>query len=422
MKANSSGAFEIGKMTAAKEVPMAFALPTVPYAARGACIEHWKPDNKLQRSDGYRAWAEINLAHLKQNAAELKRRLPDACSLMAVVKANAYGHGSVPVAKCLQSIGIHSYAVAEIREGIALRKAGIRGEILVLGYTSPGQFEDLCRYGLTQTVIQAEYAIALNQYGKKMKVHVKFDTGMGRLGERADQVERTLCMYRQPNLLVTGTYSHLSVPDSDREEDIDYTKGQIRRFYHLVDAIKSNGLEPGRLHLQSSYGMLLYPELDCDLARPGIALYGAIDTAAGHDESTMNILPVLSLKARVTMIKRVPAGTHIGYGRRYKTAQDSLIATVSIGYADGIPRCLFEQGGYVLVRGQRAAIAGNICMDQMMIDATHLDHLEEGDVVTLIGQDGDCCITAIEVATRCHTIPNELLTGIGSRVDRVYLD
>ncbi|WP_229106730.1 alanine racemase, partial [Paenibacillus sp. 1001270B_150601_E10] len=307
-----------------------FVLVTIVSIAAAAVVGQWKPIKQPKRSGRYRAWAEINLSHFKHNVNELKRRLPDDCRIMAVVKANAYGHGSVPVAKCLQSIGVNAYAVAEIGEGIALRKAGIRGEILILGYTSPWQFEDLSRYDLTQTVIHAEYALALNQYGKKMKVHVKIDTGMGRLGESADQVERILSMYRQPHLLVTGTYSHFSVPDSERIEDITFTEGQIRCFYHLVGVIKANGFDPGRLHLQSSYGILYYPQLNCDLARPGISLYGAIDIAKIKDESLAALLPVLSLKARVTMVKRVPAGTYIGYGRHFKTTQDSLIATVSI--------------------------------------------------------------------------------------------
>ncbi|MFC5406113.1 serine racemase VanT catalytic subunit [Cohnella soli] len=381
-----------------------------------------KSKKQSNRTDRYRAWAEINLSHLKHNVEELKRRLPKDCRIMAVVKANAYGHGSVPIAQKLQSIGINSYAVAEVSEGIALRKAGIQGEILILGFTSPWQFADLCRYDLTQTVLNADYAMTLNQYGKKIKVHVKIDTGMGRLGENVDQVERILSIYRQPHLIVTGTYSHFSVPDSDLKEDIAFTNEQINRFYRLVHVIQSNGFDTGRLHLQSSYGILHYPHLRCDMARPGIALYGAIDVVKDNDESSVSLLPVLSLRARVIMVKRVPAGSSIGYGRLYRTTQDSIIATVSIGYADGIPRCLFEQGGHVLVKGQRVAIAGNICMDQMMIDVTHVEHVEEGDIVTLIGQDGDCRITAEEVAVRCHTIPNEWLTGIGSRVDRVYVN
>ncbi|MDK8179594.1 serine racemase VanT catalytic subunit [Paenibacillus sp. UMB4589-SE434] len=391
-------------------------------AAAAIVVSLWKSKKTSNQSGRYRAWAEINLAHLAQNVKELKRRLPADCRIMAVVKANAYGHGSVPVAKCLQSIGVNAYAVAEIREGVVLRKAGIQGEILILGYTSPWQFEDLYQYELTQTVINADYAAALNQYSKKIKVHVKIDTGMGRLGENVEQVDRILSIYRQPHLTVTGTYSHFCVPDYDLEADIAFTKRQIQCFYDLVHVIKSNGIEPGSLHLQSSYGIFHFSQLHCDLARPGIALYGAISAVKDNEESTFSLLPVLSLKARVTMVKSVNAGTSIGYGRNYKTTQDSLIATVSIGYADGVPRCLFEQGGHVLVKGQRAAIAGNICMDQMMIDVTHIEHVNEGDIVTLIGQDGEYCIAAEEVAARCHTIPNELLTGIGNRVDRVYVN
>ncbi|UHA72677.1 serine racemase VanT catalytic subunit [Paenibacillus sp. 481] len=381
----------------------------------------------------HRAWVEVNLAHLRHNLVELQKILPADCKVMAVVKADAYGHGSIPVAKSLYDAGVRHFAVAECEEGITLRKHGIEGEIIVLGYTSPSRFRDLVRYDLTQTVISADYAGSLNEsrrsgksgkfgkFGRKVNVHIKIDTGMGRLGETHANMEQIRWMYQQPHLHVTGTYSHLSVSDSHQADDMAYTRAQINRFYEVIGQLKYAGINPGTLHIQSSYGILNYPDLHCGLARPGIALYGLLSNEDDNINTQVRLRPVLSLKAKVTLVHSIKAETPIGYGRSYVPVEDSRIATVSIGYADGIPRALFEQGGNVLVRGQQANIAGNICMDQMMIDVTHIDGVQEGDTVTLIGQDGAEIITAGQVASRCNTITNEIVSGIGSRVERVYI-
>lgn len=387
----------------------------IPKNNYGALDQGINPPNK------HRAWAEVNLNHLKHNLLELKSVLPQECNIMAVVKADAYGHGCIRIARHLSKAGVKHFAVAEISEGVALRKQGIKGEILVLGYTAPSRFGDLTRYNLAQTVISADYSKLLNEYGRKIKAHIKIDTGMRRLGENYDNMEQILGMYRNTNLQVTGTYSHLSVPDSHQEDDIAYTLAQINRFYEVIEQVKFEGINPGTIHIQSSYGILNYPDIHCGMARPGIALYGMLCNEDDQINTSVSLRPVLSLKAKVTQVKSVRAENPVGYGRNFVTTQDSKIATVSIGFADGISRSLFEKGGYVLIRGQKARIAGNICMDQMMIDVTYIDGVQEGDTVTLIGQDGTEMITAGQVAKQCDTITNEILSRIGNRVERVYI-
>lgn len=365
-----------------------------------------------------RAWAEVDLDHLEHNWNELRRAVPEGTELMAVVKANAYGHGSVPVAKRLRRAGARSFAVAELEEGIELRKSGIRGEILVLGYTPSHRLGDLVRFKLSQTVASAEDAQRLQAFGKKLDVHVKIDTGMNRLGEPYDRTERVLSIYQHSRLRVRGTFSHLAAADGTEPVDIVFTHTQIDRFLRIVGQVRAAGLNPGKLHLQASYGILNYPELRFDMARPGIALYGVLASERDRANAGVDLRPVLSLKATVTRVNEIRAGESVGYGRQYVATGDRRIATISIGYADGIPRELSERGGCVLIRGHRARMVGRICMDQLMADVTDLGDVRPGDTATLIGQDGSERITAEEIAGWAGTIAHEVVCAIGARVTR----
>ncbi|GIO32650.1 MULTISPECIES: serine racemase VanT catalytic subunit [Paenibacillus] len=369
---------------------------------------------------GDRAWAEVNLSNLSHNAAELQRVLPSKSRIMAVVKANAYGHGSIESARELSGAGVAHFAVAEIGEGIALRKHGIRGDILILGYTSPERAPELARYRLTQTVVSREYGEALNAYGAKLNVHVKIDTGMNRLGVPFPELDSMMACYRFSHLHVTGTFSHLSMSDSLGQAETRFTQQQLSRFELVIGQLREAGIDPGLVHIQSSYGILNYPEVCCDLVRPGIALYGLLSREGDEVRTKADLRPVLSLKAVVTQVKEVKAGDPVGYGRNFIPSQDIRIATVSIGYADGIPRSLSEHGGYVLIRGQRARIVGSICMDQLTVNVTSIEGVRQGDAVTLIGQDGAEKITAGQIAARCGTVANEILSRLGSRIERVY--
>lgn len=378
--------------------------------------------NHYPASGAYRAWAEISLDSLRHNLDELRRVLPPHYGIMAVVKANAYGHGSVLAARHFEQLGIRSFAVAEIGEAIELRKGGVKGEVLILGFTDPSLARELARYKLTQTVVSAEYGERLAAAGIRLNVHVKIDTGMNRLGVPYGDVRQLLCCYRHKLLRVTGTFSHLSVSDSRLPEHIDFTRLQLRRFDEAVAWMKDAGCDPGVLHIQSSYGILNYAsEGAFDLARPGIALYGLTSSEADMPKADIRLRPALSLRAAVTRVKEIPAHCPVGYGHAYLPDRDVRIATVSIGYADGVPRELAERGGEVLIRGRRARIQGIICMDQMIVDVTPIEDVQPGDTVTIIGEDGDERITAGEIAARCHTLTNDIVSLIGSRVARVYI-
>ncbi len=368
-----------------------------------------------------RSWIEINTDNLKYNAKLLSSLMQPGCEMMAVVKANAYGHGAVRVSKCLNTIGVKSFAVATIDEGIELRKNGIRGEILVLGYTDQSRVNELHHYQLIQTVIDYEYAIMLSDFNKSLKVHIKVDTGMHRLGlpsEAVNQIKEIFCL---EGLKVCGIYTHLCVADSMDKEDVKFTWNQIEDFYYLLRQLEKLGVVIPKIHIQSSYGLLNYPELQCDYARIGIALYGSLSTQGDPTKLTADLRPVLSLKSRIAMIREISAGESVGYGRDYQLTRDSRVAVIPIGYADGLPRSLSDGFGRVLVKGNQVSMIGRICMDQLLIDITDIQGINKGDIVTLIGEDGTEEIAAVNVAKSAGSITNELFSRLGNRMERIYL-
>lgn len=366
-----------------------------------------------------RAWVEVNLYNLMHNAKALKAIMPEQCELMAVVKANAYGHGACLTAGCLQKEGVRQFAVASLEEGIALRKHGITGEILILGYTDIRKSGQLKKYRLVQTVIDYEYAKELNGCRLHLPVHVKIDTGMHRLGIDSSHVEKIQGIFQLSFLKVTGIYTHLCVADSLDKEDIEYTENQIKRFYELLDVLKVKEHQGIKVHLQSSYGLLNYPFLPCDLARMGIALYGVKSALRDVTRQKPDLLPVLSLKARVGLIREIEAGESVSYGRTFRAEKNNRIAILPIGYADGLPRNLSCGKGNVLIHGKKLPIVGRICMDQLAVDITGEEGIRPGDVAVLIGRDGNLEISAEELAYQADTITNELLSRLGPRLKRV---
>lgn len=367
-----------------------------------------------------RAWAEMNLANLRHNVKELQKILPHKCEFMAVVKANGYGHGSVEMAIELNKIGITHFAVATLAEGIELRINGVKGEILILGYTSLQEAYELQRYQLTQTIVSFDYAKQLNKLGQKIMTHLKIDTGMNRLGERCENITKIKQIFSCENLEIKGIYTHLSVSDQLHVDMRKFTYLQIEKFHKIVKELKyREGISP-KIHMQSSYGILNFPELHCDFARIGIAMYGVLSAANDKTKLSVDLRPVLSLKARISIIKEIKRGEFVGYGRQYRATRQSKIAGVSIGYADGFPRSLASRNSYVLVSGQRAPIIGKICMDQLLIDITNIRDVKQDDIVTLIGTDGTEQITAEQVAENAGTITNELLSRLGERIERIW--
>lgn len=362
-----------------------------------------------------RAWREIDSHALWHNAAMLQQQAGRGCTLMAVVKADAYGHGAVPVAKCLQKAGVRAFAVASLAEGIALRKKGIRGIILILGYTMPAEAGLLARWRLTQTVVDETHAQALSAQGFPLRVHLALDTGMHRLGIPAYDFAALQRIYALPNLKIEGVFSHLCMADSLAPNAAAYTGAQMDAFYETVDQMYEHGLAPGKVHLQASYGILNLPAQPCDFLRAGIALYGVYSDTKPV-AAPLDLLPVLSLRARVGTVRRLAAGQSAGYGCAFTAQRDSVLAVAAIGYADGLPREMAAYGAKVLIHGQFAPVVGWVCMDQMLIDATGIDGICSGDIVTLIGQDGNQVIHAETLAEQCGTITNELLSRLGSRL------
>jgi len=365
-----------------------------------------------------RAWREIDKAALTHNTAVLRDCLAPKTELMAVVKADAYGHGAAAVARTLGRQGVHAFAVACLSEGVALRKAGIRGTILILGYTAPEDVPQLARWRLTQTVADAAHGRALAARGRRVRVHLALDTGMHRLGIPAGDREAIAGMYRLPQLVIDGTFSHLSVSDSLAEGDAIYTQKQLKAFYDAVSWMRGSGLDPGKIHIQASYGIWNLPPQPCGYARAGIALYGVYSEKSPVGRP-VDLRPVLSLRARVASVRTLLPGESAGYGRAYQAERETLLAVVAIGYADGLPRDLPQRGGEVLVRGRRCPMVGRMCMDQLLVDVSGAEGVRPGDIVTLIGRDGGQAIPAEEVAGRCGTITNELLSRLGGRLPLV---
>lgn len=368
-----------------------------------------------------RAWAELDRAALRHNIETLKALLPDGCELMPAVKANAYGHGSVLIARELNSMGVSSFCVATAKEGAELRRGGIRGLILILGYTHPEEFPLLGRWQLTQTVVDYDYAKLLNGSGEKYSVHIGVDTGMHRLGERCEDIDAICGIFMMENLSVDGIYTHLCSGDSRRPEDVQYTIAQGRSFYRLIAQLKSRGFTCPKVHILNSGGLLNFPELAGDYARVGIALYGTMGTRTETESCGSELRPVMSIKARVALVKDLHPGEGAGYGLAFVAERETKIAVLTIGYADGLPRSLSCGVGSVLIHGQKAPVIGRICMDQTLIDVTSVSDASAGDIAVIIGESGNERISACDMAEQAGTITNEIFSRLGERLERIMV-
>lgn len=367
-----------------------------------------------------RSWVEIDLDALKHNVHEISSLLSEKSQIMAVIKADAYGHGAIIVAKELESLGITFFAVATIDEAITLRKNNIQSDILILGYTSYHLAHFLKEYRLTQTVIDYNYGRMLNDMHYDINIHIKIDSGMHRLGENYQDISHIKKIYQLSSLHVTGLFSHLCVADSQRKEDILFTKEQFSHFHKTINQLESAGLNVGKVHMQSSYGLLNYNEEQFDFARIGISLYGVQSSVDDYIKNRLELKPVLSIQSRVACIHQIKKGASIGYGRTYQLQHNSMIAVVPLGYADGLPRHLSSHQD-VLIHGQRAPIIGRICMDQLMVDVTHIQNIHINDIVTIVGENGNQRIHIEELSKNAQTISNEILSRIGQRLPKIYI-
>ena len=365
-------------------------------------------------SDSLRTWAEVDLDAVEHNFLAAKNHLPKNMKLLATVKANAYGHDAVTVTKLLEGKADY-FALAAMDEAVQLRQAGIRTPLLVLGPVLPADYERAAKYDVALTVSSLTEAKAISALDKKITVHFALDTGMSRIGfpctEIAAQEIRQAASL--PGIYAEGLFSHFAMADS---KDKSYANLQAENFRRMQRWI---GVEFPICHLYNSAAIVdLEPEFD--MVREGIILYGLLPSDEVDLSRIGGVKPAMALRSHVSFVKTLPAGTPVSYGCTYVTEKESVIATVMAGYADGVPR-LLSGCGEVIVRGIKAPIVGRVCMDQFMVDVTHIPGVCAGDVVTIFGTDGSETITADEVADKAQTIGYELVCGIAPRVPRVYL-
>jgi alanine racemase len=380
-------------------------------------------------------WAEVDLDCLAHNMREARRAARPGASVCAAVKADAYGHGAARVADTLLQNGADRLAVALLDEGIALREAGVQAPILVLGLPETARADEIARYRLDQTVASHDAAKPLSDAGVRggapISVHIKADTGMGRIGmpcgaAALDEaaVREVLAIRQLPGVAVEGIFTHFAVADEPDPESAAYVRVQLGKFLALCGALAARGLRIPIRHCANSAALLHYPETHLDMVRPGILLYGMAaapgDFPPRPDLPNLSLRQALSLKARVAQVKEIPRGASVGYGRRFVAARPSAIATLPLGYGDGYNRLLSCGVGEVLIGGRRAPIAGRICMDQCMVDVTGIGGVRAGDEAVLIGRQGDDFIALAELAQKLHTINYEVLCAINRRVPRVY--
>jgi len=380
-------------------------------------------------------WAEIDLNAYAHNIRELRRVTQPAARLMAVVKANGYGHGAAEVARTALRNGADCLGVARLHEAVELRKAGLDAPILIFGYSPPGSAPTLIDYDLSQTVYSPTTAAALSgqavRQGKKIKIHIKIDSGMGRLGLLLDQaaggnsynipavktVREVETISRLANLEVEGIFTHFATSDS---ADKSYANSQLKRFMGFLDLLDRAGLRPPVRHAANSGAVIDMPDAHLDMVRPGIATYGLYPSDEVNKDHVA-LQPVMTLKSRIIHLKKVAAGFHISYGITYRTKKPTTIATVPVGYADGYNRLLSSRG-HMLLHGHRVPIVGRVCMDLTMLDVGGLKDVKIEDEVVVFGQQGDGSVTADELAATLNTINYEIVTSISARVPRVYFE
>ncbi|MBJ6727009.1 alanine racemase [Geomesophilobacter sediminis] len=376
--------------------------------------------------DGRTTVAEINLAALRKNYALVKRTIPAGSGILAVVKADAYGHGFLDISKELESLGAEAFGVAFLAEGIQLRRSGLDRTVLILGGIYPGEERKCVGYHLSTALFTLEQAEGLDAAAAKLYrkalVHLEVDTGMGRLGvSHADIPAFLRELKRFKNLELEGIFSHFASADELDPEGVNYTELQAERFSKAVSEARAQGFAPRYIHIANSAAVLNLKLPYCNLVRPGIILYGALPSA-DFQGKVVEPEPVLRFRSKVAMLKWVDPGTCISYGRRYTADERRLIASVPVGYADGYNRALTNKGE-VLIRGKRARVTGTVCMDWIMVDVTGIEGVSVGDEVTLLGMDpSGVCISAQELADKAGTIPYEIFCCISKRVPRIYLD
>ena len=375
-----------------------------------------------------RTWAQIDLDAIRHNYFQIRNNISSKTMLMCVIKADAYGHGAVTLAKEYEKLGADWFAVSNLEEAIQLRNNGIKKPILILGYTPTNMVYKLAKMNISQAVFSEEYARELSKNASKssvrVNVHLKIDTGMSRIGfvfknkeKNFDSIEQLKKVCGLDSLKVEGIFTHFAVAD-EPGESIIATNEQISSFNEVCKDLESSGIDIKIRHCSNSGGILNYPQANFDMVRAGIILYGLFPS--NYAKNKLDLLPAMSLKTVVSQVKIVDVGTAVSYGGSFITKRKTKIATVPIGYADGYLRT-FSSKAYMLVNGQRAPVIGRVCMDQTMLDITDIENVKENTVVTVFGKDNGAEIKVEELAEIAHTINYEILCLISKRIPRIYI-
>lgn len=367
-----------------------------------------------------RTYAEIDLEAIRHNIRQVRKNINPQTAILAVVKANAYGHGAVFVAEALSDL-VDAYGVATIEEALELRQAGLDKMILILGYTGEGWYPELVAHGISQTIYTEDAAKKLNneaeKQGKKAKIHIKIDTGMSRIGFPAEKqsIEKIKRIAALPYLEIEGAFTHFARAD---EKTPEAAKEPLKIFMEFTGELEQEGITLPVKHASNSAAVIHFPEANLDMVRAGIMAYGLYPSEE-VPRDTVLLHPAMQWKAAISFVKTVKPGTKISYGGTYTAKREMKVATVPVGYADGMRRELSNRGR-VLVHGEYAGIVGRVCMDQFMIDVTDIPGVKEGDTVTIFGRDGEKEISVEEIAALSHSFPYELVCCVTSRVPRFY--
>ncbi len=368
-----------------------------------------------------RTYAVIHLDAIRRNIDNAVKRIGSGVKIMAIVKANAYGHGAVPVARAIKD-KVYGFAVATVKEALELRRQGIDNHILVLGYVCREEYEVVIRNGVTFALLTSEMANDISDCAQKLNMtarcHIKVNTGMNRIGfpVNEDSMREIEQIHELPGLYLEGIFMHFATAD---EADKEFSRAQFGLFMEMVNELSKRGVNFDIKHCCNSAGIIDLSEYALDMVREGIMLYGLKPSL--EVDASMEYSPALELKSHVIFVKELPAGEGVSYGRTYITEAPTKVATVAIGYADGYPRSLSSKGS-VLIRGKRAPIIGRICMDQMMVDVTGIDGVAVEDIVTLIGKDGGEYISVEELSELSGRFNYEFVCDLSERVERKYVD
>lgn len=377
-------------------------------------------ENDKKRYD--RTYAQIDLGAIRHNIAVERARVGADVKIMAVIKANAYGHGDIEVAEALDD-QVDAYGVAIPEEALKLRKNGVKKMLLILGYSGKDWFEDIIQEGISQTVYSYSMAKQLSDtavnMGKSAKIHIKIDTGMSRIGFMPvkDNIDVIRAIRELPGIEIEGAFTHFARAD---EETSEAAREPFEKYMIFLQELEKRGVHIPIRHAANSASIIQFPESQLDMVRSGITTYGLYPSEK-VSRDILHLNPALQWKSQVSFVKRIHPGTSVGYGGTFTASRETVVATIPVGYADGVKRDLSGKG-HVLIRGQYAPIIGKICMDQFMVDVTGIEDVSEGDTVTLIGTDGDQKISVEEVAALSHSFNYEYVCGISERVPRKYIN